>query len=717
MRKRMIQMMLFIVCLLLFAACEKEIEKHNERPDFLKGNAWEVLADRGNYQLFLQGAELAGFRDVLEGKGLCTVFAPDNEAMKHYLNGKSLQDIPENELKVLIGMHIVEYSFSYRQLLDFQHYGDAGPGQTPAGLNYKQRTFAKEEISEMTDPMTGRKVRVYHKEKYLPVFSTRLFSTRKLENPESDYLYFYPDSKWYGTEDKLYAANAGITEYAIPSDNGYVYLLDDVIRPLRTVYQVMEDRAEDYSVFRDVYNRFADVKYDKSISEEHAATGDSLFLFYHKELPKIASEWTYNDEGSTGWKVPVLSGIAFNLMAPDNAAMEQYLREFFEGNYDSYEQLPLLTLYYLAQNHVKEGSIVFPDNLRQGETSIYGDKYDLDKDEDITYKEICTNGVFYGVNKVVTPAMFRSVTAPVFKDEDYSIFAYILHKATELTQLINMENDYTLFIPTNEAFETFMHYRLNLGDGIWGNEKLECETSPGKWEKVSDADMIEIAQQHIVLGKIGGMRGQKIWSAKGNLTYVITDDGTVRGEGSEAVEPLKAWKELENGSAYVINSILKKSENTIVQSLRMSDRYSKFYAKLVEAEVIDKDGLMPFLGGEQAVVLALDNDAMEQLTLPTDKQELADYLSYYFVSLGINKLTDYLLPGYKVDGNFRTLQIDRELSTAYETVYKQMYIRETGDGRMEVADVDGTAAVVTAAGLPLFASDGVIYTLDKPIVR
>lgn len=48
----MIQMMLFIVCLLLFAACEKEIEKHNERPDFLKGNAWEVLADRGNYQLF-----------------------------------------------------------------------------------------------------------------------------------------------------------------------------------------------------------------------------------------------------------------------------------------------------------------------------------------------------------------------------------------------------------------------------------------------------------------------------------------------------------------------------------------------------------------------------------------------------------------------------------------------------------------------------------------
>lgn len=50
---------------------------------------------------------------------------------------------------------------------------------------------------------------------------------------------------------------------------------------------------------------------------------------------------------------------------------------------------------------------------------------------------------FYGVNKVVTPAMFRSVTAPVFKDEDYSIFAYILHKATELTQLINMENDYT----------------------------------------------------------------------------------------------------------------------------------------------------------------------------------------------------------------------------------------------------------------------------------
>lgn len=710
--KKTIISMVWIFFLLL-SACEKEIEKHNERPDWLKGNAWEVLTERGNYELFLQAVVKAGYEDLVAGKGLCTVFAPDDDAMKRYLEGRSLDELPLEELKVWIGMHLVEYSFNTLQLLDFQHLGESVDQVTPAGINYKQKTFAKASVCEMTDPITGLKHQVYNKEKYLPILSTRLFKTRGLSDPATDYAAFYPQSKWYGADEKLYVANAGVTEYGLPTDNGYIYLLDDVIRPMRTVYQVMQDQSEDYSVFRKMYDRFADMKYDKTISEEHAATGDSLFVFYHKDLPKIASEWTFNGE-TMGMYMQFLTGTSFNVLVPDNDAMNRYLQEFFEGNYVSYDELPLLTAYYLARNHVKDGQIIFPDNFRQGESSLYGDRYDLDPEEDIRYLELCTNGTFYGIPKVISPAMFRSVTAPVFKDENYSIFAYILHKATELTQLINMENEYTLFIPNNKAFEELMNFRLNVGDGIWGNEKLECEVAPGKWEKVSDADMIEIAQQHIVLAKLDDLEPQKAWRTKGNLTYVLTGGGEVQGEGSVAVEPLKAWKELENGNAYEIGSILTKSENSIVRSLQQSDRFSSFYAKLVESGLVDKDGVMTSLGGEQAVVLALDNEAMAQLVLPTNKQELADFLGYYFVSLGINKLSDYILPGFGMDGNFQTLRINRDLSTPYETVYEQIHLEDKTD-HLEVGGINGGDRIVTAAGLPLFASDGVIYTLSEPI--
>lgn len=707
MKKTILQMIVPILFMLFLAACENEMEKHTERPDWLQGNAYEVLGNKGNYTLFLQGLERSGLRDVVDGKGLCTVFAPDDEAMKRYLNGKSLEEISLNDLKVLIGMHIVQYSFNTGQLLNFQHWGDGNSMTVPAGTEYKQRTFGKENISEMTNPHSGRKLKVYHREKYLPILSTRLFETRKLGNSEADYAFFFPGSKWYGMDDKLYVANAGITEYGIPTDNGYLYLLDDVVKPLRTIYSLMLDKSDDYSVFRDLYDRFSELKYDAAISKDYAATGDSLFLFNHKEMPKIASEWT-NDNGDA---LVSLTSVTFNMLTPDNTAMQSFLTGFFEGNYASWKDIPLLTSFYLAKNHVKEGGVVFPDNIRQGETSLYGDKLDLNVEQDVRYKEFCSNGLFYGINKVIIPAMFRSVTAPVFKSDDYSIFAYMLHKSKELTQLINMENEYTLFIPTNQVFQEQMHLRLNYGDGIWGSEKLERETDPGKWATVSDAEMIEIAQQHIILEKIEDFQYQRIWRTKGNLTYVVTDNDEVKGEGSEGVVPAKNWTELENGAAYEIHTILKKSENSLVKTLNMSGRFTQFYAKLVEAGLIDKDGMMVSLGGEQAVVLALDDAAMDQLTLPTDKAKLADFMSYYFISLGVNKLADYILPGYQMNGNYQTLMIDRTLSTPYETIYKTVEV-EVGEHQLRLKNASGE--VTTEAVVPTFASDGVIYTLTAP---
>lgn len=59
-------------------SCENKMDEHYEKPAWLKGSAWEVLANEyeGRYSIFLEAAELAGFRPVLEGKGLATVMAP-----------------------------------------------------------------------------------------------------------------------------------------------------------------------------------------------------------------------------------------------------------------------------------------------------------------------------------------------------------------------------------------------------------------------------------------------------------------------------------------------------------------------------------------------------------------------------------------------------------------------------------------------------------------
>lgn len=58
--------------------------------------------------------------------------------------------------------------------------------------------------------------------------------------------------------------------------------------------------------------------------------------------------------------------------------------------------------------------------------------------------------------------MFRSVTAPLLNDPDFSIFTEILNKAGEIIQLVNPDVKFTLFAPTDEAFKG-MGYQVDVG--------------------------------------------------------------------------------------------------------------------------------------------------------------------------------------------------------------------------------------------------------------
>ena len=73
-----------LLLLLLVSACkEQAFDEHYERPDWLRGNAWKVLEEKGNYSIFLDAVEKAGFRSLVEGKGIVTVIAPDNNSMEY----------------------------------------------------------------------------------------------------------------------------------------------------------------------------------------------------------------------------------------------------------------------------------------------------------------------------------------------------------------------------------------------------------------------------------------------------------------------------------------------------------------------------------------------------------------------------------------------------------------------------------------------------------
>ena len=94
----------------------------------MAGSEWEVLSsgEHGNYSIFLEGADIAGFTNMLKGRSIMTVMAPDDEAFQTYLSEKgyaSIKDMPVEEVKKLIGFHLMDYSYTKDMLVNFRPEG------------------------------------------------------------------------------------------------------------------------------------------------------------------------------------------------------------------------------------------------------------------------------------------------------------------------------------------------------------------------------------------------------------------------------------------------------------------------------------------------------------------------------------------------------------------------------------------------------------------
>ena len=198
-----------------FLSCEDKMDEHYEKPEWLKGTAWEVLSNEygGKFSMFLEAAELSGFKPILDGKSVATVMAPDNDAFAAYLEEHgyvSVKDIPTDDLKKLIGYHLIYYSYSKSDLENFRPEDSATSkddddddelGVLQPGMYYKFRTHSTSPITKEVDPSTNNTVTVYHLERFLPVFSHHIFASKGID-AKKNYEFFYPNSRVQCAESK-----------------------------------------------------------------------------------------------------------------------------------------------------------------------------------------------------------------------------------------------------------------------------------------------------------------------------------------------------------------------------------------------------------------------------------------------------------------------------------------------------------------------------------
>ncbi|MFR9166503.1 MAG: fasciclin domain-containing protein [Dysgonomonas sp.] len=728
-----------ILGLISITSCQDKLDDYYEVPGWLKGNAREVLASKGNFNTFLKAIDKAGFADMISGRGIVTVVAPTDEAFSKWLsqnNYGSIDDVPSDELKKMILYHLVYYSFNKQQFANYQPYGNSSTDTVSiGGMYYKFRTKSRDEISSLNDhttppnePVVERKI--YHKDRFLPVLSSFIFNTKGID-AASNYEYFYPQSKWTGENGGFNISNASVSEYAIIADNGYIYAVDEVIDPLETVYTELS-KMENYSVFLKMYDRFADFYLDAAATADYG-NGEDLYVYKHIDLPSIALEWTYNGENTAipdYANMPVLSYKSFNVFAPSNTSLQKFFNSFWKSHYSSMDEVPFLAVKYLLDNHVYEGSIVFPEEITKGLiTTKYNTAISFDPQK-TDLRKICENGTLYGLQDLMVPRMFQSVTAPLFQDSLYIPMMQMMHDVNVIPTLMADNNDFALFIPVrkllieNSTVGGNKLFYVNSNRNKFGYQQILVETDAGTGPISLNRER-ELVNNHIGTTLMSTIGKYKIYKTMNSYQYLLVYDNkeiyssNIYNNYKSNPGQLKKLYDAYNGVTYEVRGTsdndndtkaLFPDENnftTYIQSSYIEDDFKGFASLASLVGFFTQKPPFNFLIDKYiAFIPAYDVVEAGKVSgaIPSDRNLLTEYLKYYFVNVSTSTLTDYPFAGTGINQSAFTFHTKNGID------YSKLTIMDAGD-RLQVKDAKGN--VVNVKGIfPNIYKDGAVYIID-----
>ena len=443
------------------------------KPQVRTGSAYQQLQKDGSYTIFLQGVDLAGFTDIVDGKNLMTVMAPDDEAFQVYLDSlgytsiQAMYDEDPQLVTKLIGFHLVHYAYDWNKFVNFRP--EEGDGATVeqsnknAGLYFKHRTHSSSPITIEYNDYLGTDVKVYHFDRLLPVFSNRFFQTLGVD-AESNYKYFYPNSTWTGSRSDggFNIANASVLdEESVITDNGYLYHIDQVLDPVESLHTTLKNNPN-YSKYVELYDTYTSYVEDPTLSTDFG-NGDKVYLHTHSAslpLPNIATEWSTTDYRD--FKENCSQG--YTIFAPSNEAIDKFFESYWtpEGGYANFDELdPLIKEFFIMQSFADVVYPVLPSmispNWASGDntkiTDYYGTPlYEYINPETVADRKVCTNGFLYGMDNMEVPAIFSSVVGAAFNNKAYRNFLYVLSTSGLISSLSSKQMQFIAMMPDTTKF-------------------------------------------------------------------------------------------------------------------------------------------------------------------------------------------------------------------------------------------------------------------------
>lgn len=655
-------------CLGSIASCS-QYDLDERDPEGWGASIYNYLEVQGNYTNTLNLINDLGLKEVLEKTGSKTMFVADDAAYERFYSNnewgvKKYADLSLSQKKMLLLGSMINNIYQVHDLASVE-----GPieGQSIRRLSSMSvfDTVSVVKPMDLPNMQPGDEVHNSTWRKFadrdnvvlmrdmtitpLTYFVEAALSNNKISNADYNFLFNGKTNREGGD-----ASVNGIKmeQQNIKCSNGFIHKMAEVMLPLKNMSDIIASKPEvsQYSKllqrfaapfyvgkentdqYNYLYNTAVDSVFEMRYFSEKShgtslSTDDDLVV--HHDLLRYDPNWnTYYNNPIPTADVAVEKDMAL-MLVPSNEALDKYWNEgegqVLKNQYGSWDNVPNNVIIELLNNNMlysfvasvpsKFGNILNDANDPIGIT-----------EESVDEVNLGCNGAVYVTNTVFPPTSFVSVLYPAIVNETMKIMKWAVEKNNYKVYLnsLNVPDGYSFFIPTNDAFLTYIdpvsyagsmavmykfHYDESLTSPVWAsrfyydlvnNEVKDSIDEIRNNDYVMQRKLKDVLDNHIVIGNVED--GNTYYRTKGGQEIKVENasagangmvvSGSLDINKNEAGIPVSYVYDQTskgNGKAYILDRPIMTTNKTVLDILGEHPEMAKFRELLEGSSLVSED--------------------------------------------------------------------------------------------------------------------------------
>ncbi len=489
----------------VLVSCKDPYYYDDREPEWLGASIYDYLEKKGDFKYFLRIVDTTGYAETLKRTGSKTVFVCPDSCFEYYFKHNEdgitcFEDFTLSDLKGIKEYAIVNDA-NLIELLSYDvGYVEGEVMRRPTALDPLDK-LVKESPSQLPDfnPYYARFLNSgiwVLNDNTSPRLVQFFESQMKMKNiTNEDFSILFNGQTREDGDAHLF--DRKVVERDITCKNGYIHVLDGLLRPQPNMAEFIRDNGK-LTVFNRLLDRYNAPYPNVSVTEQYRTlAGNESFadtIYVRRYFSKRSAGEIANSTDPQGEPVldaelllldPNWNAYAYTnsgksdmavMFVPSDSAMNAYFSpsgtgSYLHERYQYWDSVPNDIAALFLNAHMKYSFLAsLPSKMTEATNGLNGIKneagdYMYISKNDIESAKVTTNGVVYVTKKVYPPIEYASVMAPILVSENTKVFNYALKNLTFDIYLKSMETvysqgyvpPYTFIVPTDEYLNHYVY--------------------------------------------------------------------------------------------------------------------------------------------------------------------------------------------------------------------------------------------------------------------